>query len=88
MFSCEHDMILFYGRLPIGIANISLPKQSFMLDMILSESISLFQMADQYPFFDNEGSEDERADKEEEENSLAARNTWFGIANSTGRNSS
>ena len=45
-------------------------------------------MADQYPFFDNEGSEDERADKEEEENSLAARNTWFGIANSTGRNSS
>ena len=41
-------------------------------------------MADQYPF-DNEESEDERAEEEVDENSLAARDTWFGIANSTGQ---
>ena len=44
-------------------------------------------MADHY-LFDNEGSEDERADEEEEEEeekALAARDTWIGIANSTGQ---
>ena len=40
-------------------------------------------MADQY-LFDNEWSEDERAEDEEDEKALAARDTWFGIANSTG----
>ena len=34
--------------------------------------------------FDNEGSEDEKAEEEEDEKALAARDTWFGIANSTG----
>ena len=46
-------------------------------------------MADHYPF-DNEGSEDERAEEEEvkrDEKALAARDSWFGIANATGRNS-
>ena len=38
-------------------------------------------MADQY-LFDNEDSEDERADAEEKD-TLAARDTWVGIANST-----
>ena len=38
-------------------------------------------MADQY-LFDNEDSEDERADAEEMD-TLAARDTWVGIANST-----
>ena len=43
-------------------------------------------MADYYPF-DNEGSEDERAERaeeEEDEKALATRDSWFGIANSTG----
>ena len=40
-------------------------------------------MADQY-LFDNEWSEDEKAEDEEDEKALAARDTWFGIANSTG----
>ena len=43
-------------------------------------------MADHYPF-DNEMSEDEREEEEEDEKALAARDTWFGIANATGRNS-
>ena len=43
------------------------------------------QMAEHYPF-DNEESEDERAEEEVDENSLAARDTWFGIANATGHN--
>ena len=41
-------------------------------------------MADHYPF-DNEGSEDERA--EEEEKASAAQEIWFGIVNSAGHNS-
>ena len=41
-------------------------------------------MVDHY-LFNNEGSEDERVDEEEEENALAARDTWFGIANWTGQ---
>ena len=41
-------------------------------------------MEDQY-LFDNEWSEDERAEDEEDEKALAARDTWFGIANSTGK---
>ena len=43
-------------------------------------------MANYYPF-DNEGSEDERAERaeeEEDEKALATRDSWFGIANSTG----
>ena len=38
-------------------------------------------MADHY-IFDNEDSDDERADAEEK-NTLAARDTWVGVANST-----
>ena len=38
-------------------------------------------MADHY-LFDNEDSEDERADAEEKK-TLAARDTWVGVANST-----
>lgn len=40
-------------------------------------------MAVQY-LFDNEGSEDKGADTEEEEKALADRDTWSGIANSSG----
>ena len=43
----------------------------FLIDITLSDGRPL--------------SEDDRADEEEEENAVAARDTWFGIANSTGQ---
>ena len=48
--------------------------------------VLFFQIADPY-LFDNDRSEDERADTEEEEKALAARDTWSGIANSIGLHS-